>query len=415
MTEILDKIKADHKISDRKSGVTVIVGAQWGDEGKGKLIDILSEKSKVVVRAAGGNNAGHTIVVDGKKLVTHLVPSGVLTPDTLLIIASGTVIDISVLTQEIRDLEAMGLSVRDRLIISDRAHVILPEHIEKDSQREAASSDIKKIGTTKRGIGPTYESKMARSGIRLGDGKQSLPVSLHADYDYISDSIGDSYRALQDCYQRDIPMLAEGAQGAMLDIDHGTYPYVTSSNTTTAGICSGTGLAPSAISEVIGIAKLYSTRVGNGPFPTEIQDEVLGKNLRKVGGEYGATTGRPRRCGWLDLVAMRHAIEINGITAIAWTKLDVLDHLDEIKICTAYELDSKTIDYMPSKASDIKRVKPIYKSWKGWSSSTANVTKYADLPAQAAEMIAYLDEVLMTTGKYISTGPDRYAIIERDC
>jgi len=383
----------------------VIVGAQWGDEGKGKVVDILSEKIDMVVRCQGGNNAGHTIVVDGKKLVTHLIPSGILHSNTICVIASGVVVDLKVLAEEIKSLEDLGIDVVSRLRISDRAHVILPEHIEKDKKREESRGD-KKIGTTGRGIGPCYQDKISRSGYRVGDCFKVLNGEYLEAYNKISSSICDTVDLIHNAFDEGKEILFEGAQGAMLDIDHGTYPYVTSSNTTSAGLCTGAGVPPQAITKVTGIVKAYCTRVGEGPFPTELLDE-LGEQIRKEGGEFGATTGRPRRCGWLDLVALKHSTRINGITDFALTKLDVLDNLDEIKVCTEYEYKGKRYKYFPANIEIAENLKPIYTSFPGWKSSTIDCRKFEDLPENAQEYLNKIQEYTGIPYSIISVGPDR--------
>ena len=383
----------------------VIVGSQWGDEGKGKVVDLLSEKIDMVVRCQGGNNAGHTIVVGGKKLITHLIPSGILHPKTICVIASGVVVDLKVLAEEIKSLEDLDIDVISRLRISDRAHAILPEHIERDKNREESRGD-KKIGTTGRGIGPCYQDKISRSGYRIGNCSSVLSGEYLEAYNKISSCICDTVDLVHNALEEDQFILFEGAQGAMLDIDHGTYPYVTSSNTTSAGICTGAGIPPQAITKVTGIVKAYCTRVGEGPFPTELHDE-LGEKIRKEGGEFGATTGRPRRCGWLDLVALKHATRLNGITDFALTKLDVLDTLDEIKVCTGYEYNGKKYSYFPADLEIAENVSPIYESFPGWKSSTVEAKKLEDLPENARK---YLEKIQEHTGipySMVSVGPDR--------
>ena len=383
----------------------VVIGAQWGDEGKGKVVDLLSENLDIIVRCQGGNNAGHTIVVEGKKLVTHLIPSGILHPHTICVIASGVVIDITVLVEEIAAIESLGIDVISRLKISDRAHIILPEHIAIDTQREESAGD-KKIGTTKRGIGPCYQDKIARRGLRMGDKKELFPSDLHAAYDTVSSCICDTVDYIHVALESGKEIMFEGAQGAMLDIDHGTYPYVTSSNTTSAGVCTGAGIPPQAIGKVTGIVKAYCTRVGEGPFPTELLDE-LGETIRQEGGEFGATTGRPRRCGWLDLVALKHASRLNGITDFSLTKLDVLDILDEVKLCVAYEYQGQQFDYFPADIEVLENITPIYETFPGWKTSTVHCRSVDELPENAQKYLQIITEYTGIPYSIISVGPGR--------
>jgi adenylosuccinate synthase len=382
-----------------------IIGAQWGDEGKGKVVDILSADFDIVVRAQGGNNAGHTIVVKGEKLITHLIPSGILHPNAICVIGSGVVIDLLVLQKEIIKLEGLGVNVRPRLKISDRAHVITPEHIEKDSKKEQADGD-KKIGTTKRGIGPCYESKMSRQGLRIGVCETEIPASHQEAYAYIKECITDTIDFLHTQLEAGKSFLLEGAQGALLDIDHGTYPFVTSSNTTSAGLCTGTGIPPQCIKQVTGIVKAYCTRVGGGPFPTELED-ATGQAIRDKGSEYGSTTGRPRRCGWLDLVALKHGIRINGMTDIALTKLDVLDELETIEVAVGYEIDGKEYTYMPAGIKEVAKITPIYQSFPGWKSDTSSCKQYSELPKAAQSYCEFISEYTGIPYSFISIGPDR--------
>lgn len=382
-----------------------IIGAQWGDEGKGKVVDILSANFDIVVRAQGGNNAGHTIVVKGKKLITHLIPSGILHPKVICVIGSGVVIDILVLQKEIITLEKLGIDVLSRLKISNRAHVIFLEHIEKDSKKEAADGD-KKIGTTKRGIGPCYESKMSRQGVRIGVCEAKLPDSHKEAYGFIKECIIDTIDFLHTELEAGKSFLLEGAQGALLDIDHGTYPFVTSSNTTSSGLCTGTGIPPQCIKQVTGIVKAYCTRVGGGPFPTELECET-GQAIRDKGGEYGSTTGRPRRCGWLDLVALKHGIRINGMTDMAFTKLDVLDELETIEVAVGYEIDGEKYTYVPADIKDIAKITPIYQSFVGWKSDTSNCKTYEELPQAAKTYCEFISEYTGIPYSFISIGPDR--------
>ncbi|RMH37280.1 MAG: adenylosuccinate synthase [Deltaproteobacteria bacterium] len=412
----------------------VVVGAQWGDEGKGKVVDLYAESADVVVRYGGGANAGHTLVIGGQQLITHLIPSGVLHAGTHCVLGDGMVIDLNTLVDEIAECKARGLLAGDELLIADRAHVILPYHKRLEAARERRGGAI---GTTLRGIGPAYEAKAARRGVRVGD--LARPAKLRAlveqnldelrpllahygepapDIDAVVDealALGESIsryvgvagafvdRALADGRN----VLFEGAQGALLDLDHGTYPYVTSSTTTAAGAAAGAGIGPTRIDRVVGIAKAYTTRVGGGPFPTELDDEA-GAALRQAGGEYGATTGRPRRCGWLDIPALRHAVRINGMDGIALTKLDVLCGLPEVPVCVAYELDGRELDEFPSDAEDLARVTPRYERFAGWTGATRGVGSYDDLPAAARAYVAAVAQRVGVDVYLVSVGPDRH-------
>jgi len=394
-----------------KLNTVAVVGAQFGDEGKGKIVDLISKKIDYVVRCQGGNNAGHTIVVRGKKLVTHLIPSGILHPTVKCIIASGVVLDIKVLVEEIEALEKLGLDVKKRLFVSDRAHLILPKHIDRDKNNEI-SKGKNKIGTTNRGIGPAYEDKVARIGIRAGDLLDKTVANKVLDKEYlkcaeiISPLITDTQSLINDIVFKGKKVLFEGAQGALLDIDHGTYPYVTSSNTTSAGILTGAGIGPNTLKTIIGITKAYITRVGDGPFPSEYDDKNAEK-IREKGGEYGATTGRPRRCGYLDLVALKHAILLNGLTDLAITKLDVLDGEEQLQILIGYELNGKKINYFPANLKDLKAVKPIIKTFPGFKSPTAGTRKWDKLPDNAKKYLKYIEKECGVKVKYVSTGPER--------
>jgi len=410
----------------------VIVGAQWGDEGKGKVVDLYAPYAELVVRYAGGANAGHTLVVRGEKLILHLIPSGILHEQTKCVVGQGTVIDPAVFLDEIRALEARGLGTEGRLLVSQRAHVVLPHHKLIDGLREAKSGGD--IGTTKRGIGPCYEDKVARRGIRMGDLLDSArlrtkleanlecwrPVAedlggtlpsaddIVAQYGELGQAlrayIGDAAEVIRTSIEAKQKILLEGAQGTMLDIDNGTYPYVTSSNAVAGGACAGAGIGPTDIGIAIGIAKAYTTRVGGGPFPTELEDDT-GQQLRDAGAEYGSTTGRPRRCGWLDLVALRHAVAVNGLSELALTKLDVLTVLPELKVCVAYELDGKRLAYPPYER--IEEVTPIYETLEGWDEELTSCRGRGDLPAAAQR---YLEKIELEVGcrvGVVSVGPDR--------
>ena len=411
----------------------VVVGAQWGDEGKGKVVDLFSPYADLVVRYAGGANAGHTLVVRGDKLILHLVPSGILHEETRCVIGQGTVIDPVVLLEEVRSLQERGVRTEGRLVVSRRAHVVLPHHRLIDELREARSGSGA-IGTTKRGIGPCYEDKAARCGVRIGDllnperlaamiesnlrhwepviaslgGQMPEPAETIARYAELGEAlrthIGDAGAIVWSAIDAGQHILLEGAQGTMLDIDNGTYPYVTSSSAVAGGACGGAGLGPTKITRAIGIAKAYTTRVGGGPFPTELEDDI-GRQLRDAGAEYGATTGRPRRCGWLDVVALRHAVAVNGLDEIAITKLDVLTGLGELRICLAYELDGERLLRPPYERID--EVRPVYERLAGWEEPLDSCRSRSDLPTAAQD---YLTRIEAETGcpiGVVSVGPDR--------
>jgi adenylosuccinate synthase len=411
----------------------LVVGLQWGDEGKGKIVDHLAQEAQYVCRFAGGHNAGHTIVAGGKKYALHLVPSGILNPKAINIVGNGVVLSPKDFIKELEQFD----NLEGRLFISDKAHLLLPYHAEIDQAKERLKGD-KAIGTTGKGIGPAYGDKITRVGHRVGEllnpkklvddimeyfeiyspifkalgvntpSKDELLKELEYYKEklepYITDTTLKIWRALDDKKA----ILIEGAQGTMLDIDHGTYPYVTSSTTVSAGACSGLGIAPHNIGDVIGIAKAYCTRVGNGPFPSE----ELGKDgeyIREKGHEFGTTTGRPRRCGWFDAVAIRHAVRLNGVSDIALMKLDVLDGLDEVKVCVGYRIDGKEIDYVPY---SLDGVEPIYRSFKGWSGSKG-VREFDKLPKEAKEYILELEKLSNAKIKIISTSPEREDTIVR--
>ena len=413
----------------------IVIGAQWGDEGKGKITDLLSRSADVVVRPQGGVNAGHTIVVNGQTFKLHLIPSGILYPNTECIIGSGTVIDPKVLLQEIDQLEAFQVSV-SQLYISQTAHVTMPYHRLLDQASEERRGKHK-IGTTGRGIGPTYADKSERTGIRVVDlmDPKTLRkkliwtvnyknVVLEKLYDLppldpevviqeylhyaerLRPHVVDSSLKIYDSIQKRKNILFEGAQGTLLDLDHGTYPYVTSSSPVAGGACVGAGIGPTMIDRVIGVAKAYTTRVGEGPFPTELYGE-LNQHLCDRGAEFGTTTGRRRRCGWFDGVICRYAVRINGLDCLAITKLDVLDELEEIQVCVDYELDGKTCDHFPGNASEFARCKPIYKTLPGWQQSTENCRDLADLPQQALNYLKFLAELMAVPIAIISLGASR--------
>lgn len=423
----------------------VIAGAQWGDEGKGKIVDLLTDSADAVARYQGGHNAGHTVIIKDKKFVLHLIPSGILHKGKICIIGNGVVIDPAALIKEIKGLKKEKLSV-DNLFISESAHVIMPYHTALEGACEDAKGK-KMIGTTRRGIGPAYVDKMSRSGIRMMDlldkeiFKEKLNTNLQMVnhilrtrynskglgakkiYDeymayakYLAPMIANTSFLINKLINQGKNILFEGAQGTLLDIDHGTYPYVTSSSASVGGACTGLGVSPMKINGAIGIVKAYTTRVGEGPFPTELHCEI-GKMLHINGNEFGATTGRPRRCGWLDAVALEHSIRINGFTGLAITKLDILDSLDEIKVCTSYKYrDGKSSKYlstkvMPQSNEMLKKCEPVYKTFPGWKQSTKGLTQYKDLPKAAKSYIKNIEELLGVRADIISTGQKRDEVI----
>ncbi len=417
----------------------VIVGAQWGDEGKGKIVDLLTRYADLVVRFQGGNNAGHTIVLKGEKFVVHLIPSGILYEDKKCMIGNGVVLDPAVLIEEMDEIKKRGYFKDDsQLMISEETHLILPYHRRVDVAREK----IFKIGTTGRGIGPAYEDKVARCGIRvvdLMDEKvfgEKLEANLLQKNAYLtqvlkeksfefSEIFGEYIRyknrleryvkntslILHEEIQKGKHILFEGAQGAMLDLDHGTYPYVTASNTLAGNACAGSGIGPTMINSVIGIAKAYTTRVGEGPFPTELFDE-LGERIRQRGGEYGATTGRPRRCGWLDTVVVNHSIRVNGIREMVITKLDVLNDFDTIKICVGYRWDGKVFYHVPSNLEILKRAEPVYEEMKGWRTEIKGARVFRDLPLNARRYLKRIEKLIGTKITMISIGSERDETVE---
>jgi adenylosuccinate synthase len=416
--------------------VNIIVGTQWGDEGKGKIVDLLSQNADYVARYQGGANAGHTIVIDGQQFILHLIPSGMLTQNVKCIIGNGVVIDPVALMDEITMLESHGIEVKNRLFISHKAHLIMPYHKILDQIRES-SKEGNAIGTTGRGIGPCYIDKARRIGIRIVDlldrktledklrhnikEKNNILKKIYNYEEFNTEEIIDTYLDFDkkiDPYITDISLLlneeikkgkriyVEGAQGALLDLDHGTYPFVTSSNPTSGGACTGLGIPPTAIENVIGVVKAYCTRVGNGPFPTELTD-TIGQQLQKTGAEFGATTGRPRRCGWLDLVALKYSVMINGVNKIALTKLDVLDELSEIKICTGYELNGKILKSFPADIPSLVNSKPIYKTVKGWNQSLRGIKEWNKLPIEALDYFKEIEDYVGAEIKIVSLSPDR--------
>ena len=421
----------------------VVIGAQWGDEGKGKIVDLLTEKAGAVVRYQGGHNAGHTLVIDGKKTVLHLIPAGILHAGVKSYIGNGVVLCLRALFTEIAALEAAGVPVMERLHISPACALILPSHSALDQAREAARG-ANKIGTTGRGIGPAYEDKIARRGLRLADlmHPETFRERLRELMDFHNFQLEHYYHAAPVSYDdvasewlayaarvrphiTDVTLAAyrhreagdhiifEGAQGAMLDIDHGTYPFVTSSSTAAGGAATGSGVGPRHLDYILGIAKAYSTRVGGGPFPTELLD-ATGKHLAEVGHEYGATTGRARRCGWIDLPALRRAIYNSSISGLCLTKLDVLDALPQIQVCTHYDMDGERLDVAPVGADELARCQPVYETLPGWQSDTVGITDYSALPEKARAYIAYLENALGLPIAIVSTGPDRVHTIQRE-
>ncbi|MCC6538411.1 MAG: adenylosuccinate synthase [Bryobacterales bacterium] len=414
----------------------IVLGSQWGDEGKGKIVDLFSERFDVVARYQGGNNAGHTVYIGATKYVLKLIPSGILRPGKLAVIGNGVVIDPAALLEEIATLEKAGIDVAKQLAVSNRAQVILPCHRLVENISEASKEEGRvAIGTTKRGIGPAYEDKAGRRGLRMADllDRASFPdlynrlrndkLRLAAAFG-VEGSDGDSLDRWQELADRLRPLvcdtaallnekiragqriLLEGAQGTMLDIDHGTYPFVTSSSTTAGGACTGAGIPPTRINGVIGVAKAYITRVGGGPFPSESLDAV-GDSIRKAGNEFGSVTGRPRRCGWFDAPLLRYTAMINGFDSLIVTKLDVLDHLETIPVCVAYEVDGQRLDTMPARQDELLRVKPVYENLPGWATSTRGVKEYSQLPARAKEYLAFLSQQTGVEIGCVSTGPER--------
>ncbi|GLR14473.1 adenylosuccinate synthase [Chitinimonas viridis] len=414
----------------------VVIGTQWGDEGKGKIVDWLMDHAEGVVRFQGGHNAGHTLVIGGKKTVLRLIPSGIMHAGKACFIGNGVVISPEALLKEIDELKAAGVDVESRLTISEACPLILPYHIALDQAREAAKGD-KKIGTTGRGIGPAYEDKVARRAIRIQDlfFPDRLAAKLGENLAYynfllkeyfkveqvdfqktledtlrlaerIKPMVGDVSRTLHDLNKAGKPLLFEGAQGTLLDIDHGTYPYVTSSNCVAGAAAPGAGVAPQMLQYVLGIVKAYTTRVGSGPFPTELFDEV-GEGLAKRGNEFGSVTGRPRRCGWFDAAALKRSIQINGVSGLCVTKMDVMDGIDVIKLCTGYRINGEVVDILPVGAEELSGCSPIYEELPGWSESTFGVKRYEDLPLNARNYLKRIEEVTGAPIDIISTGPDR--------
>ena len=414
--------------------VTVLVGSQWGDEGKGKIVDILSEKYDIVTRYQGGANAGHTVVIADRQYILHLIPSGILRENVICVIGNGVVIDPTALLEEITLLEKNNIKVDGRLFISQNAHLIMPYHKLLDTISESGEN---KIGTTGRGIGPCYIDKYARKGIKIVDllNRKSLEEKIRKNLEEKNNLLKKVYEHEEldveeiikqylefdktiDKYIKDVPsflnqsisegksILLEGAQGALLDVDFGTYPFVTSSSPTSGGACTGTGIPPNKITDVIGIVKAYTTRVGNGPFPSELLDED-GNKLRETGAEYGATTGRPRRCGWFDAFLVRYSVMINGINSVAITKLDVLSKMDKIKVCTGYSINGKTLKTFPTDVDRLSNVKPIYKTLQGWKVDISNCGNFSELPEKTKEYLNFISDSAGIKIDIVSVGPKR--------
>ncbi len=418
----------------------VIVGSQWGDEGKGKVVDCLTEKADIVARYQGGNNAGHTVVIKNDKYVLHLIPSGILHKGKKCIIGNGVVIDPAALIAEMTGLEKKGIKVNKNLLISKNAHVIMPYHTAIEREHENHKNK-KKIGTTGRGIGPSYTDKIARNGVRMIDLlypeilKEKIAANL-ATINFLLKNMYNArtlnantiYKQYMIYAERLVPhitdtdifinkeidagkkVLFEGAQGTLLDIDHGTYPFVTSSNTIAGGACTGLGVGPTKIQKTLGVVKAYTTRVGEGPFPTELKD-ATGELLREKGGEFGATTGRPRRCGWLDIPILKHAVRINGLTGLALTKLDILDGFDKLKICTGYKYKGKKFTDFPKEIHILENCEPVYEEVDGWKESTLGLREFGKLPTNAKKYIKKIEDMLKTEIQIISTGQKRDEII----
>lgn len=420
----------------------IVVGSQWGDEGKGKIIDFLAEKADLVVRFQGGNNAGHTVVANSQEFRLHLIPSGILYPETQCIIGNGVVLDPAVLIQEIKNLKARGIGV-ENLLISSRAQVLMPYHQRIDELDEERRGNFK-IGTTKRGIGPAYMDKISRVGVRVADlldredfsqklkrildeKNRLLTEYYHVEpFDYqdilnryleyaeaIRPYVVDTSIVVYQALKAGKKVLFEGAQGTLLDIDHGTYPYVTSSHPVAGGALVGSGIGPTFIDRVIGVVKAYTTRVGEGPFPTELMDE-LGQKIRERGREYGTTTGRPRRCGWLDTVILRYAVRVNGLSELAITKLDILDELDTIKVCTSYRCKGEIIYELPSTLEELANCEPIYEEWPGWKLDITKAQSLEELPPNAQKYLRRIEQLTETPINLIAVGPERHKTIILD-
>ncbi len=420
--------------------VTIVVGAQWGDEGKGKIVDMLSEKIDIVARYQGGANAGHTVVIGDKTYVLHLIPSGIFQRDVKCVIGNGVVVDPAALMDEIEMIKSFGIKIDGRLFISHNAHLIMPYHKLLDTIREQGTQ---KIGTTGRGIGPAYIDKYMRTGIRVVDlldrkvlrdkltinieeknlilskvyGRTEIDIDKiineYQEFDSkIDPFITDTSAFLNNALRKKKRVLAEGAQGALLDVDHGTYPYVTSSNPTSGGACTGLGIPPTSVKTIIGIVKAYSTRVGNGPFPTELNDNT-GESLRTIGHEFGATTGRPRRCGWLDMVSLKYSLMVNGISEIALTKLDVLDSFEEINICVGYKKNGKLLKSFPTDVQTLDTIEPVYQNYKGWNEKISHIIKWKHLPTRTMKYVETIEKLSGVRVSLVSVGARRDQTIVR--
>jgi adenylosuccinate synthase len=426
-----------------KMGNVIILGSQWGDEGKGKIVDLFSERFDIVARYQGGHNAGHTVFIGDRKFVLKLIPSGILRPGKQAVIGNGLVIDPAALLNEIESLESAGVAVSGNLFISNRAHVLFPAHRMMERMSEGRPGRIS-IGTTSRGIGPCYEDKIGRRGIRIADlldiasfrcaydslmGEKatiarSLDIydesldfgAIRDDYErfaeHIRPMVCDTALLLNRAIRNGKTVMFEGAQGTMLDIDHGTYPFVTSSSATAGGACTGTGVAPTRIDGVVGVSKAYITRVGAGPFPTEANDGA-GERIRQRGNEFGAVTGRPRRCGWFDVPLLRYTATINGFDSLVVTKLDVLDEFDQIPVCVGYRVEGREFEGMPPRVAEVEKVEPVYECLPGWASSTAGISSFDDLPSRAKDYLAFLEARTGVEVGCISTGPERNQTIVR--
>lgn len=397
--------------------VIIVCGTSWGDDGKGKIVDFLAKDAKIVARYQGGNNAGHTLVVNNKKFVLHLIPSGILHPTTRCVIGNGVVFDVKAFLEEVKNLNETGIETKNRIFVSSQAHLILPSHKEKEKLEN-------KLGTTKRGIGPAYVDKINREGIRVGDllypdyllkrlfenNKKEVAEKIYEKIMSNSSNmipyIFDTDIMLNEAVSKNEVILCEGAQGTLLDVDHGTYPFVTSSNATSGGACTGLGIGPTKITKVIGVSKCYTTRVGEGPFPTELKNE-LGEKIRILGKEFGATTGRPRRVGYLDLVGLRYAVRINGLSSLALTKLDIFDQIDEIKICVAYKYNSTLLKEFPRNTEVLGKCEPVYETVMGWEEKTSKIKSYNDLPNNVKIFVQKIEKEIEIPVEIISTGPDR--------
>jgi len=441
--KVLEIEMKKHKTQRKKTTKNiVIIGAQWGDEGKAKMVDVLTEQVDIVARYQGGSNAGHTVVTGGKKFVFHQIPSGILHTNKKCVIGNGVVLDPVALIGEIKSLAAEGVKINDRLIISDRAHVLMPYHRMLDGASEARKGSGK-IGTTNRGIGPAYMDKMARVGVKVVDllepdyfrkkvreilKEKNFILKYYFDQPTVNaDKIVDQYLSLskflkplikdttlylESALKSGKNVLAEGAQGTLLDVDFGTYPYVTSSSASVGGVCTGLGVGPQWWDEIYGVAKAYATRVGEGPFTSEME-EAFGEKIRQRGGEFGATTGRPRRCGWMDLVALRYACRVNGFTGILLTKIDVLSYLKTIKLCVAYEIKGNKVNEFPAGLNTLSQAKPVYRESKGWNGDLSKAESIKDLPVEARRYIDEIEKFIQVPIRWVSVGPDRSQIFQR--